>query len=90
MTGYSTSKGGVLGLSKTDALDYGPHKIRVNCVAPGNIATPMLKSAIGNEHMEKWPSRTPSGAWVGQMTLPMLSLGSARPWLAISLGYFYR
>ena len=38
---YNASKGGVLLLTKTMALELGPYGIRVNCVAPGYIVTPM-------------------------------------------------
>jgi 3-oxoacyl-[acyl-carrier protein] reductase len=38
---YNASKGGVLLLTKTMALELGPLGIRVNCVAPGYIVTPM-------------------------------------------------
>ncbi len=52
LSAYSASKSGLLALSKTDALDYGPEGIRVNCVAPGNTETPMLDKAMGKEHKE--------------------------------------
>ena len=38
---YNASKGGVLLLTKTMALELAPYGIRVNCLAPGYIATPM-------------------------------------------------
>lgn len=40
--GYNSSKHGVVGLSKTIALEYGSRNIRVNAVCPGFIETPML------------------------------------------------
>ena len=39
---YTISKHGVMGLVKTDALDYGPKGIRVNAVCPGFVDTPLL------------------------------------------------
>ena len=40
---YSTAKHGVLGLTKTAAIEYGSLNIRVNAVCPGFIETPILK-----------------------------------------------
>lgn len=42
---YNASKGGVLLLTKTMAVELGPHRIRVNAVCPGYIETP-LNAAI--------------------------------------------
>ena len=42
MTSYSTSKGAVIALSRAMAVDHGPDGIRVNCVAPGPVYTPMV------------------------------------------------
>jgi NAD(P)-dependent dehydrogenase (short-subunit alcohol dehydrogenase family) len=39
---YCASKGGLTLLTKTLALDLAPDGVRVNCVSPGDIATPML------------------------------------------------
>jgi NAD(P)-dependent dehydrogenase (short-subunit alcohol dehydrogenase family) len=58
-TAYSASKGGVLGLSKCDAFDFGPDNIRVNCIAPGNTTTPMLIEAAGEEGLRYLASNTP-------------------------------
>jgi NAD(P)-dependent dehydrogenase (short-subunit alcohol dehydrogenase family) len=38
---YCVSKAGVLMLSRVLALELAPHKIRVNCILPGHIRTPM-------------------------------------------------
>ena len=46
---YAASKGGVLLLTRTAAIEYGKHAIRVNCVCPGMIMTAMLKRAIDSE-----------------------------------------
>lgn len=44
---YVTSKHGLLGLARAMALDYAQKSIRVNCVCPGAIDTPMLRWAAG-------------------------------------------
>jgi NAD(P)-dependent dehydrogenase (short-subunit alcohol dehydrogenase family) len=43
---YSASKGGLVSLTRSAAVDLGPRGIRVNCVNPGQIRTPMGDSAI--------------------------------------------
>lgn len=42
---YSVSKGGVVSLTRSMAVDLGPSGVRVNCVNPGHIRTPMGDSA---------------------------------------------
>jgi glucose 1-dehydrogenase len=41
LSDYGVSKAGVLMLSRVLALELAPHKIRVNCILPGHIRTPM-------------------------------------------------
>lgn len=41
---YCAAKGGVINLTRAMAIDHGRHNIRVNCVCPGDISTPMLTS----------------------------------------------
>ena len=38
---YNASKGGVVLLTRNMAIDYGPANVRVNCLCPGYIETPM-------------------------------------------------
>ena len=52
---YCTAKAGVLNLTRSMAIDYGKHNIRVNCVCPGDVDTPMLRSEceqLGEEPAE--------------------------------------
>lgn len=41
---YCAAKGGVLNLTRAMAIDHGRHNIRVNCICPGDIDTPLLQS----------------------------------------------
>ncbi|EXJ91721.1 hypothetical protein A1O3_00271 [Capronia epimyces CBS 606.96] len=45
---YSTSKHGVVGVTRTAAKDVGAKGIRVNAVAPGPIETPMLRRVLND------------------------------------------
>jgi NAD(P)-dependent dehydrogenase (short-subunit alcohol dehydrogenase family) len=49
------AKGGVLNLTRAMAIDLGRHNIRVNCVCPGDVDTPMLASEcqqLGEDRLE--------------------------------------
>ncbi|MCO2075295.1 SDR family NAD(P)-dependent oxidoreductase [Pseudomonas aeruginosa] len=41
---YAGTKGAIIALTQTAAVEYGPRGIRVNCIAPGIIETPMAMS----------------------------------------------
>jgi 3-oxoacyl-[acyl-carrier protein] reductase len=47
MSHYSAAKAGVINLTKTLAYEYAPYNIRVNCIAPGLVATPGVESQMG-------------------------------------------
>lgn len=45
-TAYSASKHGVIGLTKTDAMNYARQGIRINAMCPGYVNTPLLQNAV--------------------------------------------
>ena len=63
VTAYSASKTAVEGMTRSMAVDLSPMGIRVNCVAPGFISTPMSAKAFNSDpaRKEKVLSRTPIG-----------------------------
>ena len=49
---YSASKGGVLAMTRSLAIEYGKRGVRVNCICPGDINTSMSKDAEFPESMD--------------------------------------
>ena len=41
---YCAAKGGTVNLTRAMAIDHGKHNVRVNCVCPGDVDTPLLRS----------------------------------------------
>ncbi len=60
---YTASKSAIEGMTRAMAVDLSPKGIRVNCIAPGFIATDMSGKALNNdlERKNKVLSRTPMG-----------------------------
>ncbi len=50
---YIASKGAVVSLAKTAALELAEENIRVNVIAPGAIDTPLLKKSLSRSHTPK-------------------------------------
>lgn len=46
LIGYSAAKGGIVAMTRSLALDYATRGIRVNCICPGTIDTPMARTSI--------------------------------------------
>jgi NAD(P)-dependent dehydrogenase (short-subunit alcohol dehydrogenase family) len=61
---YTASKGALINLSRTLALEWAPHRIRVNALAPGPILTPATehrhRDPVSNAEYQR---ATPLGAW---------------------------
>jgi SDR family mycofactocin-dependent oxidoreductase len=73
MFAYAASKHGVVGMMRSAANAYGPHKIRVNSVNPGGVATPM----IINDFVINGMTANPNPA-VSQTLLPDVPLVEAQ------------
>jgi 3-oxoacyl-[acyl-carrier protein] reductase len=59
---YNASKGGVLQLTRTMAVELGPKGIRVNCVCPGFIDTPLNRHLATEDEMRAYErERIPLG-----------------------------
>lgn len=60
---YTASKSAIEGMTRAMAVELSPRGIRVNCIAPGFIATEMSAKALDNdpERKEKVLKRTPMG-----------------------------
>ena len=81
-TNYAASKAGVINFTKTWARELGRYGIRVNCVAPGFIATEMVK-AMPPKVLESMTAKTP----LGVMGDPV-DIANAYVWLASDAARF--
>ena len=78
--GYSASKGGVVQLTKSLAIAWGPRGVRVNAIAPGWIETPMT-TALRESPQRSGAilERTPLGRWGKPDDVAQVALFLASP-----------
>ncbi|MCB0075703.1 MAG: SDR family oxidoreductase, partial [Caldilineaceae bacterium] len=63
-TPYATSKGAILQMTRTLALEWAPYGITVNCVMPGPFGTEMNQSLLQNpEAFQSFIAKIPLGRW---------------------------
>jgi NAD(P)-dependent dehydrogenase (short-subunit alcohol dehydrogenase family) len=63
-TPYASSKGAILQLTRTLALEWAPFGVTVNCILPGPFATEMNRPLLDNPAVYKeFISRVPLGRW---------------------------
>ena len=77
-TPYTTSKAAVIGLTMSMAADHGPDGIRVNCIAPGLVYSPMVAPRMDEDLREirknAAPLRTEGDSWdIGYAALYLAS-----------------
>ncbi len=75
---YTSSKAGLIGLTRQLAQELGPKGININCVCPSQTMTPMLKQNMSDEDVVELSKRIPLGriATVDEIVQPILFLCS--------------
>lgn len=72
---YTASKGGLLALTKSFAVQYGPHGIRCNAICPGPIETPLLRALwVSKEARDLRLNRIPLGRFGSAEDIVYLAL----------------
>jgi NAD(P)-dependent dehydrogenase (short-subunit alcohol dehydrogenase family) len=82
---YVTAKHGVIGLTKSSALEYAGSGIRINAVCPGSTRTPMIDDITG--HDPDMESKIASGQPLGRMGAPE-EIAAAVVWLCSDASSF--
>jgi NAD(P)-dependent dehydrogenase (short-subunit alcohol dehydrogenase family) len=60
LAAYCAAKGGVIALTKAAAIGYGPRGVRVNCICPGDVDTPMVQEFFNKDPNPEQARRTVS------------------------------
>jgi NAD(P)-dependent dehydrogenase (short-subunit alcohol dehydrogenase family) len=66
---YSAAKHGLVGLTKTMTIELAAHNIRVNCIHPTGVRTPLAISP----HVQQWAAKMPSTAVGNRLPVDLLA-----------------
>jgi NAD(P)-dependent dehydrogenase (short-subunit alcohol dehydrogenase family) len=61
---YGISKGGLVQMSRMLAIEWAPHNIRVNSVAPATVLTPSRQELLDDKARERMLARIPMGRFI--------------------------
>ncbi|MCS6925445.1 MAG: SDR family oxidoreductase [Candidatus Binatia bacterium] len=85
LSAYVAAKHGVVGLTKTAALEYAKSGIRINAVCPGGVETPMVKRIFGDN--PQFAEAAMAAEPVGRFAQPA-EIGEAVVWLCSDAASF--
>ena len=83
---YGASKGALAQLTRSAALDWAAHNIRVNCIAPGSTDTAMLGLVI-RQLAERYPERFSAGSDEGYRASVPLGRSAAPSEIAAAVAF---
>jgi NAD(P)-dependent dehydrogenase (short-subunit alcohol dehydrogenase family) len=78
MAHYAAAKAGVINLTRTLAMEWGRHSIRVNCISPGPIETEGVKTVL-------WPTPALQQRAVQATALKRFGTGQEVAWPCVFL-----
>jgi SDR family mycofactocin-dependent oxidoreductase len=76
---YTAAKHGVVGLMRSLAKELAPHRVRVNCISPTNVDTPMINNQVVSSAFRPDLDRPPTRAEFAEAAQAMNML--AVPWI---------
>src|SRR3982074_1701071 len=85
---YHASKHGVIGLTRSAALEYAPRGIRINAVCPGTIETPMVTEMVarGEMDVQEATKNEPIGRLGGPVEIAAVVLWLCSPGASFGIG----
>lgn len=84
---YSASKAGILGLTRSMAIEWGPLGIRVNCILPGSTDTDMMWFGLRPDEIPAERERVNEATPLGRVADPA-EIAEATVWLCSSKASF--